>query len=114
LIDDLQQRGRLETTLVVAAGEFGRTPHINASGGRDHWPGVWSIALAGGGVQGGQVVGASDSHAGAPALRPVTPQDVLATIYKSLGIDPAQHLARPDGDTYAIVDDGAPIGELFA
>ena len=64
LIDDLERRGRLETTLVVAAGEFGRTPRLNASGGRDHWPGVWSVVLAGGGVRGGQVVGASDAHAG--------------------------------------------------
>ena len=114
LVDDLEARGRLDSTLVVAAGEFGRTPMINASGGRDHWPGVWSIVLAGGGVQGGQVVGASDSRARAPALRPVTPQDVLATIYHSLDIDPAQHLARPDEDTCAIVNDGVAIRELFA
>ena len=77
LIDDLERRGRLETTLVVAAGEFGRTPRLNASGGRDHWPGVWSVVLAGGGVRGGQVVGASDAHATAPADRPVTPEDLL-------------------------------------
>ncbi len=63
LLDDLERSGRLESTLVVAAGEFGRTPRINAAGGRDHWPGVWSVALAGGGVQGGQVVGSSDAHA---------------------------------------------------
>ncbi len=94
LIDDLERRGRLETTLVVAAGEFGRTPRLNASGGRDHWPGVWSVVLAGGGVRGGQVVGASDAHAGAPADRPVTPQDLLATIYHSLGIESAQSLSR--------------------
>jgi hypothetical protein len=114
LVDDLDARGRLESTLVVAAGEFGRTPMINASGGRDHWPGVWSIALAGGGVRGGQVVGASDSRAGSPADRPVTPQDVLATIYHSLGIDTTRHLSRPGGETYALVDDGVPIRELFA
>ena len=88
LIDDLERSGRLETTLVVAAGEFGRTPRLNASGGRDHWPGVWSVVLAGGGVRGGQVVGASDAHAGAPADRPVTPSDLLATMYHRLGIDP--------------------------
>ena len=86
LLDDLDRRGRLESTLVIAAGEFGRTPRINASGGRDHWPGVWSVVLAGGGVRGGQVLGASDAHAAAPVDRPVTPQDLAATIYFSLGI----------------------------
>ena len=113
LIDDLDQRGRLESTLVVAAGEFGRTPRINAAGGRDHWPGVWSVALAGGGVQGGQVVGASDEHAAAPADRPVTPQNLLATIYHSLGIEGTQHLARPDNESYPLVEDAGPIHELF-
>ena len=82
LLDDLERSGRLDSTLVVAAGEFGRTPRINASGGRDHWPGVWSVALAGGGVRGGQVVGSSDHHAAEPADRPVTlpgpPRDDLS------------------------------------
>ncbi len=114
LIDDLEDRGRLDSTLVVAAGEFGRTPRLNAAGGRDHWPGVWSVALAGGGVRGGQVIGASDADAGAPADRPVTPQDLLATIYHSLGIDGKQYHARPDGESYALVEDGGPIRELFA
>ncbi len=113
LIDDLDQRGRLESTLVVAAGEFGRTPRINAAGGRDHWPGVWSVALAGGGVRGGQVVGASDDHAASPADRPVTPQNLLATIYHSLGIDSTQYLTRPDDESYPLVEDAGPIRELF-
>jgi Protein of unknown function (DUF1501) len=113
LIDDLERRGRLESTLVVAAGEFGRTPRINAAGGRDHWPGVWSVALAGGGVRGGQVVGASDERAGAPADRPITPQDLLATIYHCLGIDPAQYLTRPDGESYRLVEEAHVIRELF-
>jgi hypothetical protein len=113
LLDDLEGRGLLESTLVVAAGEFGRTPRLNASGGRDHWPGVWSVVLAGGGVRGGQVVGSSDAHAGSPTERPVTPQDLLATIYQSMGIDPTQYLARPDGQSYALVDAGEPIRELF-
>ena len=78
----------LDSTLVVATGEFGRTPKINAAGGRDHWPGVWSALLAGGGVQGGQVIGASDAHAAGPADRPVAPQELLATMYHGLGIDP--------------------------
>jgi len=113
LIDDLECRGRLEATLVVAAGEFGRTPRLNAAGGRDHWPGVWSVALAGGGVRGGQVVGSSDAQAGSPTERPVTPQDLLATIYYSLGIDGSRYLARPDGESCALVEDGEPIRELF-
>jgi Protein of unknown function (DUF1501) len=113
LIDDLEQRGRLETTLVVAAGEFGRTPRINPSGGRDHWPGVWSVVVAGGGVRGGQVVGASDAHASAPIDRPVTPGDLLATMYHSLGIEPSQLITRPDGESYRLVENGAVIRELF-
>jgi uncharacterized protein (DUF1501 family) len=113
LIDDLERLGRLETTLVVAAGEFGRTPRLNATGGRDHWPGAWSVVLAGGGVRGGQVVGASDAHASAPIDRPVTLQDLCATMYHSLGIDGATRLARPGGDTYPLVEDGAVIRELF-
>jgi hypothetical protein len=113
LIDDLDQRGRLESTLVVAAGEFGRTPRLNPTGGRDHWPGVWSIALAGGGVQGGQVVGASDEDAASPVDRPVTPQDLVATIYHSLRIDAAQYLARSDTGSYRLVEEGYPIRDLF-
>ena len=114
LIDDLERHGRLETTLVVAAGEFGRSPRLNASGGRDHWPGVWSIILAGGGIRGGQVFGASDAHASAPADRPVTPADIVATIYHSLGIDTTRCLTRPDGQSYRLVECAAPIRELFA
>ncbi len=87
LIDDLDRQGRLENTLVIAAGEFGRTPRLNSAGGRDHWPGAWSVAIAGGGIQGGQVIGATDAHAAYPADRPVTPQELLATIDQFLGID---------------------------
>ena len=86
LLDDLASRGLLETTLVVATGEFGRTPKLNAAGGRDHWPGVWSALLAGGGIRGGQVLGVSDAHASAPVDRPVSPQELLATMYHSLNI----------------------------
>ena len=115
LLDDLHRRGRLESTLVIAAGEFGRTPRINASGGRDHWPGVWSVVLAGGGVRGGQVLGASDAHAAAPVDRPVTPQDLAATIYFSLGIGKNDFIINgPDGESLRLVEDGAPIRELFA
>ncbi len=113
LLDDLERSGRLDSTLVVAAGEFGRTPRINASGGRDHWPGVWSVALAGGGVRGGQVIGSSDAHAAAPADRPVTLPEILATIYQTLGIDASQYLTGPDGESRTILEDAEPIRELF-
>jgi hypothetical protein len=114
LLDDLERSGRLEKTLVVAAGEFGRSPRINASGGRDHWPGVWTVALAGGGILGGQFVGASDAQAAAPADRPVTLPDLLATIYFSLGIDHRARLSSADSEPTPLVDDARPIRELFS
>jgi hypothetical protein len=114
LLDDLERSGRLDSTLVVAAGEFGRTPRINGSGGRDHWPGVWTVALAGGGVRGGQVVGSSDRHAAAPADRPVSLPDLLATIYHCLGIDARTHVTTSDGRSIRLVEDGEPIRELFS
>jgi len=114
LLDDLGARGLLDSTMVVATGEFGRTPKLNAAGGRDHWPGVWSALLAGGGVRGGQVVGASDHHAEAPSSRPVSPQELLATRYHSLGISPDQYLQTAAGESFALVEDARPIGELFS
>lgn len=113
LVDDLDRCGRLEETLVVAAGEFGRTPKINASGGRDHWPGVWSAALAGGGVQGGRVIGSSDATASAPADRPVPLAELHATIVHRLGLDAATvaWAGTADGSGRALP---RPIGELFA
>jgi len=104
LLDDLEGRGMLETTLVAAVGEFGRTPRINASGGRDHWPGVWSAAMAGAGVQGGRVVGASDAHASEPAERPVTPGEWLATIHHAIGV----------AASYGGLTDDRPILEIFS
>src|SRR5262245_26989982 len=112
LLDDLSDRGMLASTLVVAIGEFGRTPHLNARGGRDHWPGVWSILLAGGGIRGGQVVGSSDALGAEPKDRPVTPAEVAATIYHALGIDPHMMLPGPDGRAYRLVD-ANPVSELF-
>jgi uncharacterized protein (DUF1501 family) len=114
LLDDLGARGLLDSTMVVATGEFGRTPKLNAASGRDHWPGVWSALLAGGGVRGGQVVSASDHHAEAPASRPVSPQELLATMYHSLGISPDQYLQTAAGESFALVEDARPIGELFS
>jgi len=88
LLEDLHQSGKLEETLVVWAGEFGRSPAINEMGGRDHWPQVYSIVMAGAGISGGMVFGASDRQAGEPTSNPVSPSDVGATIYHALGIRP--------------------------
>jgi arylsulfatase A-like enzyme len=114
LLEELSQRGMLENTLVVCMGEFGRTPKINPAGGRDHWPQCWTIFFAGGGVRGGQVVGASDEQGGYPTDRPVTPAEVVATIYRSLGIDLHLELPGPQGRPVPIVDPGVrEITELF-
>ena len=96
-------------------GEFGRTPRINAKGGRDHWPATQSILLAGGGMQGGQVIGATDRHGGAPADRPVHVQEVFATLYRNLGID-VNTVKIPDlsgRPRYLVDDNRQPIQELF-
>jgi uncharacterized protein (DUF1501 family) len=112
LLDDLTQRGMLENTLVLAMGEFGRTPQLNPRGGRDHWPGCWTVLFAGGGVRGGQVVGSSDATGSAPADRPVTPMEIAATVYHSLGVDLHTRLPGPDGRLIPLVE-AAPIAELF-
>jgi hypothetical protein len=109
LLEDLHQRGMLSNTLVVAMGEFGRTPHLNPRGGRDHWPGVWSALFAGAGVKGGQVVGSSDRLGGEPKDRPATAAMLAATVYHALGIDPATRLPCADGPLV----EAAPIRELF-
>lgn len=96
LLDDLHDRGLLDDTLVVATGEFGRTPRINAAGGRDHWPGVWSAMTAGGGTAPGGVIGASDPHGASPADRPVTPGELRATILHSLS--PGMNFTEAAGD----------------
>jgi len=112
LLDDLADRGLLDSTLVVATGEFGRTPYINPRGGRDHWPGVWSALFAGGGVRGGRAIGSSDALGGEPNDRPVTPAEVTATIYHALGIHPRTPIPGPDGQERALVD-ATPVAELF-
>jgi len=112
LLEDLVQRGMLENTLVVAMGEFGRTPQLNNRGGRDHWPGVWSVLFAGGKVQGGQVVGASDKHGAEPRDRPVGPAEIAASVYRGMGIDLSTRLPGPDQRPTPLVD-AAPIEELF-
>ena len=109
LINDLSDRGMLDETLVIVMGEFGRTPKINTAGGRDHWPNVFSVALAGGGVSGGQVIGSSDALGEYPASSPVTPSDLAATIYTLLGIDPSHELHTSDGRPVRIAPDGSKI-----
>jgi hypothetical protein len=112
LIEDLDQRGLLETTLVVAWGEFGRTPRVNKDNGRDHYPHVFNAALAGGPVQGGRVVGSSDAKGAFPRSNPKTPQDVLATIYAHLGIDTEKHYLDHAGRPVATLPFGKPLAEL--
>ena len=109
LLMDLSDSGMLDETLVMVMGEFGRTPKINTNGGRDHWPKVFSVVLAGGGIQGGQVYGASDPLGEFPRDKPVTPSDLAATIYTLLGIDPTAELRTPDGRPIKIAPDGAKV-----
>lgn len=113
LLDDLEQRGLLESTLVIAWGEFGRTPRVNADAGRDHYPNVFSAALAGGPVRGGRVVGASDSRGAFPRANPKTPQDVLATMYQHLGVDINVNYQDNSGRPHPVLSAGRPIEELF-
>jgi uncharacterized protein (DUF1501 family) len=114
LLADLHERGLLATTIVAGFGEFGRTPKINPAGGRDHHPGVWTVLLGGGPIQGGRVVGESDELGYAVKTRPVMPAEVAATIYKGLGLDPHKELPGPQGRPLPLVDYGVqPIGELF-
>jgi uncharacterized protein (DUF1501 family) len=117
LLEDLHQRGMLDSTIVIALGEFGRTPTINPGRGRDHWPDCWSLALGGGGIQGGRVVGASDGQGAYVAERPVSIGDLFATVYQAMGIDWEKRYMSPLGRPVYIAngfDDkgGAPIKEL--
>src|SRR4051794_35003276 len=114
LIEDLDKRGMLPKTMVCNLAEFGRTPRINPAGGRDHWPQCWSVYFAGGGVKGGRVVGKSDDKGAYPTERPVTPAEVVATIYHSLGVELDTDLPGPQGRPFAVVNPGTrEIKELF-
>lgn len=113
LLGDLAARGRLGSTLVACMGEFGRTPRINASDGRDHWPQAWSAALAGGGIRGGVVRGATDDDGAAVATAPTTVPDLLATMATLLGLDPAYTAMTPAGRPISVTDDGAALRELM-
>src|SRR5690606_5555368 len=114
LIADLKQRGMLESTLVVWMGEFGRTPRINPRAGRDHYPRAFNVLLAGGGIQGGQVIGSTDESGTEVADRPVEPTDLLQTFCKSLKIDPKFENIAPNGRPIKLVDGGTPVDELFS
>jgi len=117
LLEDLEQRGMLESTLVIIMGEFGRTPDISPNLGRDHWPECWSMALAGGGIRGGQVIGESDERGAYVADRMITIGDLYATVYKTLGIDWEKEYMHPIGRPIKISNSiagaqGYPIKEL--
>ena len=114
LIEDLDERGMLDDTMVCNFAEFGRTPRVNPAGGRDHWPQCFTTYFAGGGVQGGRVVGRSDPIGAVPAERPVEPGDLVATIFHSLGLNLESHLPGPSGRPFPLVDFGCrEIHELF-
>jgi len=112
LLEDLAQRGLLEETLVVMVGEFGRTPRINKTLGRDHWGMCYSAVLAGGGIRGGQVYGASDAHAAYVKDKPVAPEDLLATIYAAFGLSPEAEIHDREHRPHRICD-GRPLEALF-
>ena len=114
LLEDLSDRGMLDDTLVCNLAEFGRTPKVNPAGGRDHWPQCWTSYFAGGGIQGGRVVGASDEIGAYPAERPVGPPEIVATIYRSLGLELETELPGPQSRPFPLVDYGtSAIDELF-
>jgi uncharacterized protein (DUF1501 family) len=113
LFRDLADRGMLDSTLVLITGEFGRTPRINQNAGRDHWGPAFTVALGGGGIQGGRVLGASDARAERPATEPFGPEDLSATLYHLLGIDPKEEFLTPEGRPVAIVNNGRVIRDLI-
>jgi hypothetical protein len=114
LLDDLTERGLLSNTMVLAMGEFGRTPKVNPAGGRDHHPGVWSIVMGGGPIKGGRIIGESDELGYAPKTRPVTSGEVAATVFRGLGLDPHKELPGPQGRPIPLAEFSLqPIKELF-
>jgi hypothetical protein len=120
LLEDLNDRGLLDETLVVAMGEFGRTPRLGqitssagaAAGGRDHWPHCYTVLFAGAGIQAGMVYGESDQFAAYPKTNPVTPEDIAATIYTALGLDPHERILDTLGRPHELAT-GTPIAELL-
>lgn len=114
LISDLEQRGLLDSTLVVVLGEFGRTPKINKDGGRDHWSNAMSVLMAGAKIPGGQIIGATDRQGYSAVERVLSPENFVSSIYRKLGIDPNMVLYTPQGRPSHLVSDPTPITELFA
>jgi uncharacterized protein (DUF1501 family) len=113
LFRDLAERGLLDSTLVVVSGEFGRTPRINKNAGRDHWGPAFTVALGGGGIHGGRALGKSDARAEKPADDPYGPEDLAATLYHLLGIDPDDEFYTPEGRPVKIANNGRVIQELL-
>jgi uncharacterized protein (DUF1501 family) len=114
LLEDLEDRGLLASTLVIWMGDFGRTPMINTDAGRDHWPHCYSVVLAGGGVRGGQVIGESDRRGAFPVSPPISPADVHASVFAALGYDPTGITYQsPEGRPFPL-SEGAVIRRLFA
>jgi uncharacterized protein (DUF1501 family) len=114
LLTDLRERGLLESTLVVMMGEFGRTPWLNQARGRDHYPNAWSLALAGCGIRGGAVVGATDADGMEVTERPLDQRHLFATIFSALGIDPYGEYDLPGLPTFHLVEERAePIREIL-
>ena len=113
LLRDLHDRGMLDSTLVVWMGEFGRTPEINMNQGRDHWPNAMSVVMAGGGVKGGQVIGSTDEQGMGPASRPIHVEDIAASLYHSVGLDPTKEYITPTGRPIKLANEGSIIHELF-
>ena len=117
LVNDLEERGLLDDVLVMAMGEFGRTPNMGTQGsvdGRNHWPAVMSMCLAGGGLRHGQVIGASDPTGGEIANRPVTPADLAATIYRHMGVPlDLTYLESAGRPRHIVEENGQPLPELF-
>jgi uncharacterized protein (DUF1501 family) len=114
LITDLDRMGLLNETLVMVSSEFGRTPKINATAGRDHWPKVFSVALAGGGIKGGTIYGTSDATATEPDMNPVGPEDLFTTVYHCMGIVADKELMAPGDRPIEIVDGGKVVKEMLA
>jgi len=113
LVGDLADRRLLDSTLVVCMGEFGRTPRINNAEGRDHFTRAWSVALAGGGIYGGRVVGETDDRGLETRKRPVSVDDLYATLFSCLGIDPQKEMVTERGRPIRILESGAPVRELL-
>jgi len=114
LVRDLRDRGMLEDTMVIVMGEFGRTPKVNGTAGRDHWPHVQSVMLAGGGIKGGQTYGTSDKEAAYPKDNPVKPEDLAATVFHCLGVDPETENLSQLGRPTRLTDGGTIIKPLVA